>query len=79
MQVLDFGQAVSERPGPALAACLLGVTPEAADGVRDAAVDRAVAQGTLAAADAMLARDLVSVAAGGGCSLAAIDHGRRDP
>ena len=30
VQVLDFGQPASERPGPALAACLLGVASEAA-------------------------------------------------
>ena len=80
VQVLDFGQAVSERPGPALAACLLGVTPEAADGVRDAAVDRAVAEGTLAAADAMLARDLVSVlpAEGAASPLSTMDAATRE-
>ncbi len=80
VQVLDFGQAVSERPGPALAACLLGVTPDAVDGVRDAAVDRAVAEGTLAAADAMLARDLVSVlpAEGAASPLSTMDAATRE-
>jgi tetratricopeptide (TPR) repeat protein len=80
VQVLDFGQAAGERPGPALAACLLGVAPEAVDTVRGAAVDRAVGDGTLAAADEMLARDLVGLLPpeGAASPLSAMDAATRE-
>jgi DNA-binding SARP family transcriptional activator len=62
VQVLDFGQAANERPVPALAACLLGVAPEAGDAPRLAAIERAVTSGRLTAADELHARDLAGVA-----------------
>ena len=80
VQVLDFGQPASERPGPALAACLLGVAPEAAEASRNAAIDRAVAGGTLAADDELLARDLTGLlpAEGAASPLSAMDAASRE-
>ena len=80
VQVLDFGQPASERPGPALAACLLGVAPEAAEASRNAAIDLAVAGGTLAADDELLARDLTGLlpAEGAASPLSAMDAASRE-
>ena len=80
VQVLDFGQVASERPGPALAARLLDVAPDAADGARKAAIDRAVASGTLAAGDELLAFDLAGLtpADGAASPLSAMDAATRE-
>ena len=78
--VLDFGQAVHERPGPALAACLLGVATDTTEAARNGAIDRAVACGTLAQADALLARDLTGLLPpeGAASPLSAMDAATRE-
>jgi DNA-binding SARP family transcriptional activator len=80
VHVLDFGQAAHERPGPALAGCLLGVAAEANDAARNAAVDRAVAAGLLAEGDELLARDLIGITAQDGTAslLSAMDVDTRE-
>jgi len=80
VQVLDFGQAANERPIPALAACLLGVSPDANDATRSAAIERAVAAGRLAASDELLARDLAGIATPDAAAspLAALDNAARE-
>jgi DNA-binding SARP family transcriptional activator len=80
VQVLDFGQAAHERPGPALAGCLLGISAEADDGARNAAVDRAVAAGQLAEGDELLARDLIGTTSQDGAAslLSAMDVATRE-
>jgi DNA-binding SARP family transcriptional activator len=80
VQALDFGQAAGERPAPALAACLLGVAADAPDALRGAAVDRAVACGTLDATDQLLARDLIGLLPpeGAASPLSAMDAATRE-
>ena len=80
VQALDFGQAADERPAPALASRLLGIAADAGDAARHAAVERAVATGSLPAEDALLAKDLIGVPVPGGTVslLSAMDNATRE-
>ena len=80
VQVLDFGQAAYERPGPALAARLLGVATKTDEVSRNAAIAQALACGTLGPADVLLARDLTGLLPpeGAASPLSAMDAATRE-
>lgn len=59
--VLDFGQPADERPLAALAAQLVGVAASADGTVRQAALERALEGGRLAAEDSAAAADLLAL------------------
>lgn len=80
VQVLDFGQPVIERPGPALGMQLLGVPMGVSAQARRDAIDRALRSGVLEPDDALPAADLLALEPAGAHVqlLAAMDQAARE-